>query len=374
MKKVLLLAVMLVASYHLFAFTTQGVWRWRKDDGSETSATWIAAQNTPVTITSTDSTLRLRIELYNNGTGGTLDGAFFEDSSNEAGSHWDTIKVNAGPGAFVLAGTSPNVTDLEPTTSQLNGQPYTFVAGKMIVSSDVLPAQTVPKGDRTEFEYVIKPSVNIKPGVIYYFRVDAANYLIGYEFPSLITSAVLPVNITAFTAQAEENHVLLRWTTATETNNARFDVERSGDGRTWNVIGSTKGSGTSGEAHTYLVYDNSPVKGVNYYRIKQYDVSGKWTASTTTFVTMTLSNKADVSIFPNPAKGEINFNLKQYAGGNLFVTLADGNGKTVHSETIQSAQQGVTYTLHINNRPAPGIYTLHIKGDNFSESKKVLVQ
>ena len=86
MKKILLLTALLVTSYNLFAFTTQGVWRWRKDDGSETTATWRADQNTPITISSTDSIIRLRIELYNdinnNGSnsGGLLDGARFEDS------------------------------------------------------------------------------------------------------------------------------------------------------------------------------------------------------------------------------------------------------------------------------------------------------
>src|SRR5580765_1815939 len=107
MKKTLLLTVLLVTSYNLFAFTTQGVWRWRKDDGSETTATWRAAQNTPITIATLDSIIRLRIELYNPNTDdGVLGNAVFEDSSNEPGSHWDTIKVAPHQNAFVLAGTS----------------------------------------------------------------------------------------------------------------------------------------------------------------------------------------------------------------------------------------------------------------------------
>src|SRR6185295_9857457 len=103
MKKILLLTVLLTSCYSVFAFTTQGVWRWRKDDGSETSATWRAAQSTPITIASMDSIIRLRIELYNNGSGGLLDGALFEDSSDEVGGHWDTIKLAANSNAFVLA-------------------------------------------------------------------------------------------------------------------------------------------------------------------------------------------------------------------------------------------------------------------------------
>src|SRR5258708_5949632 len=107
MKKTLLLTALLVTSCHLFAFTTQGVWRWRNDDGSETTATWKASQNTPITIYSTDSVIRLRVELYNNGSGGLLDGALFEDSGNDVGGHWDTIKLAANSdasNAFMLAG------------------------------------------------------------------------------------------------------------------------------------------------------------------------------------------------------------------------------------------------------------------------------
>ena len=375
MKKVLLLAVMLVASYQLFAFTTQGVWRWRKDNGSETSATWMAEQNTPVTIASMDSIIRLRIELYNNGGGGTLDGGLFEDSSDEVGGHWDTIKLEANANAFVLAGTDPFVTDLEPTTSQLNGQAFAFEPGKVIVSTDRLPAQTVSKGARTEFEYAIKPSANIKPGVTYYFRVDAANYLVGYEFPSLTTSAVLPVNITGFSVQAEESRVLLRWTTVSEINNARFDVERSSNGRTWSVIGSTEGSGTSSEAHTYTLYDNSPLGGMNFYRIKQYDVNGKASITDIKSLNLLRNHPNIVSVFPNPATvNNIKFSLQHYSGGDLTVTLSATNGKTVHTEVIKAAQQGIAYTLHVNNALNAGMYILHVKGGDVEESIKVIVR
>src|SRR6478735_6812553 len=110
MKKTLLLVAMVVTSYNVFAFTTQGVWRWRNDDGSETSATWKAAQNIPITIAS-DSTLRLRIEFFNDGTDNvTLTKAIFQYSTNASASDpdWTTIDLTTTTNAFVLAGTSPN--------------------------------------------------------------------------------------------------------------------------------------------------------------------------------------------------------------------------------------------------------------------------
>ena len=71
MKKILILIVLLTAYSNIFAFLTQANWRWRNDDGSETTATWKAAQNTHPMIAhdSTGDILRLRLEVYNN-TGG----------------------------------------------------------------------------------------------------------------------------------------------------------------------------------------------------------------------------------------------------------------------------------------------------------------
>lgn len=375
MKQILLLAVLLVTCSQLFAFTTQGVWRWRNDDGDEKTATWRAPENTPIMISSVDSVLRLRIEMYNNGSGGFLDGVLFEDSSDEAGARWDTIKLQANTNAFVLAGTSPNVTDLEPTTAQLGGQIYPFVPGKVIVATERLPAQTLPTGRRTEFEYVFKPSANIKPGVTYYFRLDAANYLVGYTLPSLTTAATLPVNITSFKVQSEQNRVLLQWTTASETGNDRFEVERSSNGRNWSVINSTKGQGTTAQAHTYSVYDNSPLNGTNFYRIKQYDVNGKMSVTSIKSLKILGERTTAVSVFPNPVKGNnIHFSLQQFSGGNLVATLLGAGGNAVHTQVFQAAQQGRTYRLQVPGALQSGMYILQIKGDGISENVKVMVQ
>jgi hypothetical protein len=375
MKKTLLLTALLVMSYHLFAFTTQGVWRWRKDDGSETTATWRADQNTPITIANFDSTIRLRIELYNNGSGGTLDNARFEDSIPGVPG-WDTIKLAANSNAFQLAGTSPFVTDLEPTTHQLNGQtipPYSFVAGKVIVATDGLPAQTLSSGQTTEFEYAIKPTVNIQPNTTYYFRVDAATYLIGYIFPSLTTASVLPVSLSDFTVAPDKDRVLISWKTATEQNNSHFDIERSNDGFTFSKIATVKGNGTSVVTHTYTAYDNLPYNGINYYRIKQYDNDGRFAISGIRSLSM-LVQQAIAKAYPNPTHGDINFALQQNSGGEITATLTNLVGQVVHKEIIETNTGVSSYKLNLKTNLAAGVYVLQLKGNSISENIKISIQ
>ncbi len=375
MKKLLLLTALLVTSYNLFAFTTQGVWRWRKDDGSETTATWRADQNTPITISSTDSVLRLRIELYAPSANGDVTDAKFEDSI-AGGSGWDTIKLDPNSSAFQFAGTSPFVTDLEPTTHQLNGQsvpPYTFVAGKVMVSTDTLPKQTVNTGQTTEFEYAFKPTSKIQPGTTYYFRVDAADYPFLYVFPSLTTASVLPVSLADFTVAPDKDRVLISWKTATEQNNSHFDIERSNDGFTFSKIATVQGNGTSAVAHTYTAYDNLPYNGINYYRIKQYDNDGRFAISGIRSLSM-LMQQAIAKAYPNPTHGDINFTLQQNSGGEITATLTNLAGQVVHQEIIETNTAVSSYKLNLKTQLAAGVYVLQLKGNSISESIKITIQ
>jgi hypothetical protein len=376
MKKIILLALLLNVSCHLFAFTSQGVWRWRADNGSETSATWLADQNTPLIIYGTDSILRLRIEMYNDSVGsdGTLTQVTLQDSTNEEGSGWSQIRLDTGSNAFVLAGASPNVTDLEPTTQQLSLRTgFTFDPGYEIVSSELYPNQLVDTMHSTEIEYAIKPTSLIKTGVNYYFRVNSAYYPAGYIYPSLsLNAGILPVTMTAFNVAADKDRVKVNWSTATEENCSHFDIERSTDGFRFSTIATVKGNGTSSIAHNYTIYDESPVNGMNYYRIKQYDTDGKFAVSGVKSVNILMQN-ATTRVYPNPSHGDVNLILQSYTG-KVTATLLTIDGKAAHQEVIQAIAGQSNYKLNLSTHLAPGIYILQLKGTSLSESIKILVQ
>lgn len=374
MKKALLVIVLLVSAHQLFAFSTQGKWRWRKDDGNETTATWIAAENTPITINNTNDPLRLRITLYNDpaNAGGLIDGAEIDDSSNLPGAKWTKITVDPGTNAFAFLKTSANVADLEPTTQQLSTplSGFSFVDGFVFVSTELSPAMTVGKKQFTEYEYCLKATNSIQPATTYYFRVNAANY--PAALPTLSTASVLPIKLANFSVQPDNNHVKLAWTTATELNNDHFDVERSVDAATWKTVVTVKGNGTSSNAHSYQALDINPGKGMNYYRIKQFDLNGKAYVSEIRSLKMFAGSSA-INVFPNPAKKNINFSILNNLN-DAAVTLTNSNGKVVHRETIQSVQANTNYSLKLNTQPAPGVYILHLEAKGFSESIKIVVE
>lgn len=93
------------------------------------------------------------------------------------------------------------------------------------------------------------------------------------------TYTTLPVELIHFNGFSDLDHVNLFWTTATETNNSHFDIERSYDGLNFHKISSLDGFGSSQSLIEYKYQDFDIKSGVIYYRLKQFDFDGKYNYS-----------------------------------------------------------------------------------------------
>lgn len=112
--------------------------------------------------------------------------------------------------------------------------------------------------------------------------------------------APLPVTLVSFYAErAAGAGGVLRWTTASEVNSARFEVERSQDGLTFEPIGTVAAAGTSATTRTYTFTDaRLPATALRYYRLRQLDANGTATYSPVrTVAPITMG----FSLYPNPA-------------------------------------------------------------------------
>lgn len=118
-----------------------------------------------------------------------------------------------------------------------------------------------------------------------------------------MTTAQLPVEMTSFTAQPEGGFIRLQWSTATEVNNDYFDIERSTDGKVFEIIGKVKGASESLTKKSYVFIDEDPFEGSNYYRLRQVDYDGA--AVYTRIVSASITAKDHIIIYPNPAQNAI---------------------------------------------------------------------
>ncbi|HSP86587.1 MAG TPA: S8 family serine peptidase, partial [Ignavibacteriaceae bacterium] len=94
--------------------------------------------------------------------------------------------------------------------------------------------------------------------------LDAINY-----FP-------LPVELISFTGISEGNKVKLEWSTATESNNFGFEIERKSEKGNFITAGFINGNGTTTNRSDYLFIDKNLTTGNYVYRLKQIDFDGSF--------------------------------------------------------------------------------------------------
>jgi len=177
------------------------------------------------------------------------------------------------------------------------------------------------------------------------------------------TSSPLPVELLTFRATDLTEGVLLEWSTASESNSDRFDVERSTDLEQWRVIGTRAAMGTSFTTSNYQLLDALPQGGTNYYRLHMVDLDRTSEYSMVLAVDRGLTGQHS---FPNPNKGT--FTVMR-AGAGVLLELLDATGRIVPVD-IAEGTNGNT-TLRVLD-PVPGVYFLRI-GNTGNRSVERLV-
>ncbi len=124
-----------------------------------------------------------------------------------------------------------------------------------------------------------------------------------FTLASVSPANPLPVELTLFTAKLTDfNTVELHWRTATETNNDRFEIERSYDGTDFEYHGEVRGAGTTTVPQQYTITDEEPLRGKSYYRLKQVDFDGTFTYSDIRKVETTGTGMDRFYAYPNPVQ------------------------------------------------------------------------
>lgn len=187
---------------------------------------------------------------------------------------------------------------------------------------------------------------------------------------------VIPVELISFNAQLDESGILLKWETATETNNMGFDVEKSTDNKKFSKVGSIKGNGTTAERQEYIFKD-SEVNGKTtyYYRLKQIDYDGTANYSEVIEVEYDLIPVEFVLYqnYPNPFNPEttIKFGIPEQTV--VTIKIYDAIGAEVATIVNEKLDAGYYKYKWNAARFASGVYFYRIVADKFVETKKLMI-
>ncbi len=160
---------------------------------------------------------------------------------------------------------------------------------------------------------------------------------------------VLPVELIAFQAYPAGQVVDLQWTTASERNSDRFEVERSVDGTVFIAIGQVPAAGASVQAQHYVFTDVSPHVGINFYRLRMVDTDGDHALSPVRSASIAHTGM-DVRIVPNPGSGQVDVLFGMLEAGSQFVML-DATGR----EVLHAGLRDVRTTIDVSRLPS-GLY------------------
>jgi zinc metalloprotease ZmpB len=173
----------------------------------------------------------------------------------------------------------------------------------------------------------------------------------GYTLPALPPA---PVELVRFQAKRASDDVLLTWTTTNEQQNDFFTIEKSSDGRNFELLGVKKGAGTTQVENNYSMTDFEPLDGTNYYRLKQTDFDGTSTYSQIVSVRFDATNT--LFTYPNPASESITI-VHHEAAGVIFIY--DINGRLVRTQMVTETNPKTGTVVPLSGL-ATGMYSIQM--------------
>ncbi|MFZ2864144.1 MAG: T9SS type A sorting domain-containing protein, partial [Ignavibacteriaceae bacterium] len=206
---------------------------------------------------------------------------------------------------------------------------------------------------------------------------DPVNPLVTVPVTMQIT--IIPVELTGFTAISDRNNVNISWSTATETNNSGFQVERQRKGSgEWTNVSFVSGKGTITEVTNYSFIDKGLAVGSYSYRLKQIDLDGTFEYSPVIEVDVSTPDHYTLyQNYPNPFNPvtTIEYSLPEKADvtisiyntlGELVTTLVNGTMEAGYQKASFNAS-AFTSGTYIYQMKAVG------EGKTFTDTKKMVL-
>ena len=314
------------------------------------TVTWTGAPGvTQVSGYFNSSVLSNPSALYSNAYGGgesTLVDEFLDNG------YWD----------FTATGT-PNVFDLELVANAITNMGANDSFHSIFQNSTTGPTGWADAGTVHTISAFSSSSITLQSGSVSGFGIFGIGKSDEY---------ILPIVLVVFDGQNIGNANVLNWTTATELNNDYFTIERSLDGKNYEVIGTVQGAGQSSTLLDYEYTDAQPFLGTNYYRLKQTDYNGDFDYSNV--ISIKVNSTFEMGYpYPNPVVNNVSMNVMSENSGITYLRIFDMTGREMYAEKIAVNAGIQTLAIDMTNF-ASGMYISEIEIDGVAYRNTILKQ
>jgi hypothetical protein len=272
-------------------------------------------------------------------------------------------EVWTGGSSDLVISAAEDVSLTDPVEGYVPGEPLKFKV------FDVSEDQVVDLGTNISFE----PCNTVD----FPLCIDDGTYERGQaSFIDGLNDGPLPVEFTAFDGTARGSQVVLEWTTATEQNNAGFDVQhRSPDAPNWTSLSFVDGAGTTSHPQTYRFETDDLAFGTHTFRLKQVDQDGSSSLSDEVTVALTLDRAFVLSdVYPNPVRSAARIDLTVRENQPVTVELYDLLGRQVETVYDRPLEANRTRSIRIpTGGLSSGAYFLRVRGQSFAETRRITV-
>ena len=239
-------------------------------------------------------------------------------------------------------------------------------------------------GSNGFISYRIKTNRGLPVGTI--IRNAAAIYF-DYNLPvltnventilaELVPQNPFPVSLLSFGGKVyNKTNVRLEWSTASESNNKGFDVQRTNNLRNWSTIGFVGGHGTTNIIQRYVFNDIGLNEGKYYYRLKQIDLDGKFSYSD--IIAFSLADSDGFQLgqnYPNPFNGSTTISYSIPRRAKVRIVIYDWQGKMIRTLLDEVRPEGLNHIEVAAGVLKPGVYYYKMEVEKFSSMKKMIVQ
>ena len=188
-------------------------------------------------------------------------------------------------------------------------------------------------------------------------------------------TAPLPVELTSFTAALDGTTAQLRWETASETDNAGFEVQHSAGNSDFEALDFVEGYGTTDAPRHYSFTVDNLEPGTHQFRLKQIDFDG--TSELKEAQTVEVSAEAPIvlhSVAPNPVRSQGTLEFAVQEARPVTISLYNTLGQRIQTlyDGTPSAHQTQTVDIDVGNLPS-GTYFIRTEGIGSPQTRSMTV-
>ena len=208
-------------------------------------------------------------------------------------------------------------------------------------------------------------NINLLDGAVLQGHALTQSGAISVTNTRVTTSLVpLPVELTAFTAERRRENALLRWTTASERNNAYFAVQSSTDGARYVTVGKVGGHGSTSSPQAYAWTDAGVGRyaaGAIYYRLVQVDADSSKHYSPVRTLTVAPGAGMQVQVYPSPSRLPCCLRIDARQAGPATLRLTNALGHQVAEYQFPLVKGSNSLPFEEARALAPGVYLVQVQ-------------